>query len=414
MEIKDDLVTVVISCYSHKRYFKDALDSVLSQTARDKMRVVIYDNGCAADYRALIRDAVRGEDVQIYEEKENTYGMGFRINLLPTITTKYMAVLHDDDFYSPQKIEKGLTQIERDNLDFLVTNVNFINAYGDPYRGSSDAVNTRPMPADVSRAELLLDMFKAPGLRLHQSTIMIKTSIARQCSFGDPFYPRISDAFFWKDLILNPSVKFCVMGDALSSIRIHGANDRLYSKYGRRRQTEEFFKLGLSEERLFSSILEYSDQELLLEFLNLFLPADRQCDDLASALVGAAIQFTNRGVMLRRFHVATSLIHKAFKIDPVGACRLIEATTGLNANSYMAQLYHCCFNGDRDFILRRTFRYLLGISIAVEEPFDTFQRVGCFCARKLCSENMFTKLRSIWRRIRDATIQKRQNSIARL
>ncbi len=330
-------VTVIVTCYSNSSYFISALDSVLQQTANN-VHVIIQNNGCNPDYSSMIMNAARERNVEVIANHPNTYGLALRELALPKVTTKYVAVLHDDDVYMPDKISKSLAALERSGADYVVTNRLYIDGDGNEITPDNDAINPRPFTGDETAGQLIVDMLRPPGCRLHFSTLVLRTSVARESMLGDPFWPRIADAYFWVDLLTDDRYSGVVLRENLSKIRIHGQNDLLYEKFDPRARTRLHILLGMSEINLFKRILRRASDAVLIQFLEEFADISRGCTDRVRALIEAAVNMDRRtDLWLSKSAMVSQMIHAAFASDGVGALTLLQEMANEDAAMFMAR-----------------------------------------------------------------------------
>ncbi len=107
-EFEEPLVSVIMSSYNHEKYVARAVESVLSQTYKNIEFLVADD--CSTDGTA--------EVLKKYEEcldylncfEEN---VGCRIpHLLSVASGKYIAHIHSDDYWMPDKLEKQIRYLE--------------------------------------------------------------------------------------------------------------------------------------------------------------------------------------------------------------------------------------------------------------------------------------------------------------
>jgi glycosyltransferase involved in cell wall biosynthesis len=359
MPVKSSL-TVIILCYSHKDFFNETFQSVIQNAKSESFQVTIFDNGCSEEYRKIIANSIKGHNVNIVRLEQNTYGLGFRIHLLNHIDTEYFSLIHDDDVYVSDKIKKSLAAIKEEGGDFLVTNVRYIDAKGGAIVGDlGEETNAKPFSSEDLPGTFLSDMFISPGSRLHISTLVIKTRLAQSVNLGDPFYPRISECFFWAYLLLDPKIKMTVIEEPLTDVRIHGANDRLYSKFSPWRRAREFRLLETSEIILFEKIVCSAKENVLIDFARRFIDKSNRNKDLIETLVLASIAISAPGHTVSCQRRGAILFHKAFELNSVKASEIILKETGFDATQYMNNLYNRAFMLEIILPFRNTYPRLV-------------------------------------------------------
>ena len=331
-------LTVVLCCYSHQEFFDRALRSLLTQSS-DDFEIIIHDNGSSESYKNQIAAAVAEHGLTLVTRLANTYGLALREDILPHIKTECVALLFDDDEYTPTKIERSIQMVKSEKADILFTDRIFINAKDQEFIPTIEEVNPKPINPCEHHGRFVADMLNG-GCRLHFSTLVMRTAVAQETLLGDPFYPRIADAIFISRLLMSDKLKVVVSSEKLSRIRIHGNNDLSYARFDIVDRCKNYFMLSLSEIQFFLIVLNEAPSDILLRFLKDFLNISNQNDDLVETLVDSAILLDQKSVSISKAMMAPIAFHAAFARDNVRALRLIREKTGLDANTFMAQSYH--------------------------------------------------------------------------
>jgi len=331
-------VTVILCCYSHEKYFIPAVQSILVQTV--PVECIILNNGANAQYSELIRQMADTHALKVVEVHPNTYGLGLRALVLPHVETEFVAILHDDDVYMPRKIERSLAALAKSEADYVVTNSLLIDERGGPWQGRNEAVNHTQFDGSETCGELIADMVRPPGCRMHFSTLVMRTELAKRSVLGDPFWPRIADAVFWVNLLMDESLKLEILPEYLSKVRIHSANDRLYDKFAEQERQKHTFLLAMSEIELVGKVLRFGSPKIVIEFLSSFIGFEVG-PDLISALVmtAAVMEKSADEYWISKLYMINILIHRAVEIDFMKTCELVEQMSGRDANQFMMQGY---------------------------------------------------------------------------
>lgn len=331
-------VTVVLCCYNHESYFLPAIDSIRAQTIA--VDCIILNNGANDSYSNLIQRVAGKRGLKVVEVQPNTYGLAIREKILPFVETEFVAILHDDDLYLPEKIATSVKVLDETESDFIVTNADYIDARGNTWRGSNEAVNDYTFTGAETRGWLLAAMVIPPGATLHYSTLVMRTALAKKTMLGDPFWPRIADALFWTELLLDEELRFVILDKPLSRIRIHDANDRLYEKFDEQERQIQYLLLVTSEIEFFQRMLHRTSPALLMEFLNAFTGTVKSPSLTEALIVSAVLMDRNSNkYWLPKLYLIPLLVHKAFSTDPLLTCDMIETLSGQNANKFMTNAY---------------------------------------------------------------------------
>jgi glycosyltransferase involved in cell wall biosynthesis len=331
-------VTVILCCYSHEQYFLPAVQSILVQTA--PVECIILNNGANPSYSELIQQIADMHGLKVVEVHPNTYGLALRSLALPRVETDYVAILHDDDLYLPDKIERSLAALDASGADYLVTNNRLIDERGGPWHGRNDAVNNAQLDGGETRGELIADMVRPPGCRLHFSTLVMRSDLAKRTVLGNPFWPRIADAVFWVNLLLDDSLTFEILPEFLSKVRIHRGNDRLYDKFAEQERLKHTFLLAMSEIELIGQVLRTGSPKVIVEFLKAFIGFDVGPDLLTALIMTAVVMDKSAGeYWISKLYMISLLCHRSLEIDFMRTCELIEKLSGRDANHFMSDSY---------------------------------------------------------------------------
>lgn len=103
-------VTVIMTAYNHERYVEKAIQSVLNQTYHD-FRFVVADDAstdCTADI--LMKYDKDIDEIHLYQQNS---GHGRNKELILNAKTKYIAIMHSDDYWDLTKLEKQVAYMEQ-------------------------------------------------------------------------------------------------------------------------------------------------------------------------------------------------------------------------------------------------------------------------------------------------------------
>lgn len=109
-------VTVMMTCYNHEKYIRQAIDSVLVQKTDFPVNIVVHDDASTDRSADIIRSyAAVHPNITAVIEETNFYqnGKSFLPVLLPHYTGKYLASCECDDFW----IDENKLQIQVDYLE---------------------------------------------------------------------------------------------------------------------------------------------------------------------------------------------------------------------------------------------------------------------------------------------------------
>lgn len=126
-------ISVLIPLYNRKHYIKDCVDSALNQTFKD-FEIIVRDDyskdGSAEFVEKIYSKEIASGKIKLLRNEKNL-GEVFNVaQLLRDATGKYLTILHCDDMYLPQTLEKFFTVAEKYSAD-VVHSTNFLTSSND-------------------------------------------------------------------------------------------------------------------------------------------------------------------------------------------------------------------------------------------------------------------------------------------
>lgn len=128
------LVSVVIP--THKRelkYLQRSVESAIDQTYTNTEIVIVDDNSELPQYRSLVSDYVNSlnnEKIRLFFNEKNLGGSLTRNRGIDEAKGEYIAFLDDDDAFLPDRIEKMLDFMQKEDCDMAFTNLLMRNNAG--------------------------------------------------------------------------------------------------------------------------------------------------------------------------------------------------------------------------------------------------------------------------------------------
>ena len=125
MPLKKDL-TVIMPYYKKIKYFKKAYSSIINQTYKNFNIILVYDDEFKEDLKK-IKKIIKTKNFKYIVNKKNI-GVGpSRNKAINVAKTKYIAFLDCDDYYDSNKITNSINYIQKNNFQFIYTNVFLID-----------------------------------------------------------------------------------------------------------------------------------------------------------------------------------------------------------------------------------------------------------------------------------------------
>lgn len=133
-------ISVILPVYNAEAYLRQAIDSVLAQTFTD-FELLIVDDGSTDRSAEIIRSY---DDPRIRcLSNEGNKGLIYSLNrAIDEAKGRYLARMDADDICLPQRLEKQVRYLQKNNIAILATRANLINAAGNPLPAwSADEAN---------------------------------------------------------------------------------------------------------------------------------------------------------------------------------------------------------------------------------------------------------------------------------
>ncbi len=117
----NNLVSIITPSYNSKRFIKDTIDSILAQTYQNWEMIVVDD--CSKDDSATyIKELIKDEErIKLITLEKNVGAAEARNKALAVANGRYIAFLDSDDLWLPEKLEKQLEFMQKNDYAFTFT-----------------------------------------------------------------------------------------------------------------------------------------------------------------------------------------------------------------------------------------------------------------------------------------------------
>lgn len=216
-------ISVVVPCYNHSAYVQHALQSVFAQSYRN-LELVVIDDG-STDASASVITGVLGQSPfpHRFVSRENR-GKSVTANEAIALSQgEWIHMLHADDAFHPQRLERLLQALCRRNADWGFTATRFIDGAGAPWAAGSNGYVD-------GLSSIVSGLFSAPSngfpfVRANASispgNLLVKRSLMTAIG-GFRDYRANEDWDFVLRAIWRAEPVF--LGEPLFDYRVHGAN----------------------------------------------------------------------------------------------------------------------------------------------------------------------------------------------
>lgn len=136
-DLNDELVSIIMPSYNASKYIKESIGSVLKQTYKNWELIIVDD--CSIDDTVELIKGVNDSRIKLYKNKKNSGAALSRNRALRMAKGRWIAFLDSDDIWLPDKLEKQLNYMKKNDYAFTYTDYRIqLNGEWLPY------VNTAP------------------------------------------------------------------------------------------------------------------------------------------------------------------------------------------------------------------------------------------------------------------------------
>lgn len=202
------MISIITPTYNSSKFIKHTYQSILVQTINDWEWLVTDDCSTDNTWHILWDLAKNDPRLKIMKNEVNSGAAVTRNKCLSRATGEFLAFIDADDTWVPEKIEKQVNYMERNNINFSFTAYELINENGKSLKKYIDINNTGEFSYD--------DMLRK------KATLGCSTVMLRGNTFSDLTMPHIrtgQDYAFWLKLLKNGE-KAYLLNEPLTKYRI--------------------------------------------------------------------------------------------------------------------------------------------------------------------------------------------------
>ncbi len=137
--IMSEKIAVIMTAYNEKpEWVTECVESVLGQTYENIRLYVLLDNPDNDELKKLLQSySEKNNNILFYQNKENLGLIASLNKLLGIVTESYIARMDADDICTPERLEKEMQFLEKNNLDFVMSDCSFLYSDGKKGNGTS-------------------------------------------------------------------------------------------------------------------------------------------------------------------------------------------------------------------------------------------------------------------------------------
>jgi len=186
-EKNNPMISVVMPVYNAQKYLDEAIQSILSQTYQDFEFIIINDG--SKDKSLQIIEKYQNKDERIILISRENRGLVASLNEgIERAKGKYIARMDADDISLPQRFEKQIELMEKENLDICGAHFFIINE-------SNKYLSARVVSCKTDFNKIILTR----SVPFPHGTVMFRKSFYKKhhLAYGDTLYNKAEDYALW-------------------------------------------------------------------------------------------------------------------------------------------------------------------------------------------------------------------------
>ena len=128
IEREKGLVSIIMTSYNTASYIKETIQSVLNQTYQNWELIIVDD--CSADNTDEVLGTIKDPRIRYFKNDKNSGAAVSRNKALREARGQWIAFLDSDDLWMPEKLEKQIHFMEKNDYSFSYTNYEEIDVEG--------------------------------------------------------------------------------------------------------------------------------------------------------------------------------------------------------------------------------------------------------------------------------------------
>lgn len=117
---EDELVSIIMPSYNTAMYIKETIHSVINQTYQNWELIIVDD--CSDDNTDEVVESIGEKRIKYLKNQKNCGAAISRNRALKEAKGKWIAFLDSDDLWNPDKLEKQMAFMKKNNYHFSYTN----------------------------------------------------------------------------------------------------------------------------------------------------------------------------------------------------------------------------------------------------------------------------------------------------
>lgn len=207
--METDLVSIIMPCFNATNYIEESIKSVISQTYQNWELLICDDVSLDGTYD-FIKKNFKDERIKLFTLEINSGAAAARNLGVLNSRGRYIAFIDSDDVWFPEKLERQISFMQKNEIYFSATSYNKIDEYS---RDINKIINVK---SEYSLEDILKN-------NVGNSTVVYDSKI-----IGKPKIPLIkkrNDYLYWITILQsNPNIRIYGLEEVLSSHRVHNSS----------------------------------------------------------------------------------------------------------------------------------------------------------------------------------------------
>lgn len=239
-------ISVVMPAYNHEAYVAEAIHSVLTQTLQN-IELIIINDGSTDNTEKVILEF---DDARIKYFSQSNQGAHHALNRgIALAQGEYIAIINSDDVFIANRLEILLNTLQRDNLDFVISNINLINE-------NSEIINDtshwwlkwyEDLKQKFQQTPSPVAAFLAGNYAISSSNFFFRAQLVRKMELFRPFRYILDYDFAFRAVLINPRAFSFLIDHKLLNYRLHSHNTILENRLLANIETRYFLKQSINK-----------------------------------------------------------------------------------------------------------------------------------------------------------------------
>lgn len=126
----NDLVSIITPSYNSSIFIKETINSVLAQSYQNWEMIIVDDVSSDNSIQVIEKFIVNDNRIKLIQLEKNSGAAVVRNKAIEIAEGKYIAFLDSDDLWLPEKLEKQIEFMEKNNSALSYSNYNLIDEEG--------------------------------------------------------------------------------------------------------------------------------------------------------------------------------------------------------------------------------------------------------------------------------------------